>query len=678
MRTVNRVTDSTALERLTALVEEESARIVRRWGKRLRAEFHDLDMLNVDVRAPLAPQIRELARLLRARGADAIALFAEAVRVQGPQRYDQHFNADDLARQYKALGQVLMQLYVRRFGAVDEGAADLILELVGEANAAVQASFARVLRTEEVRFREASVMESVLHHVEVGIWVVEPDGTLSYATPPLAKLLGLPLRALVGGRAREVLGPILRELHARHLNGDPFRINDMPFLRALAARERVRGVRMVITRPNGEEAILEMAATPLYEDEEHGDAEHPGELAGVIQAFTDRSESAQKNQELARAYDALRKLQGRLLHHTRTQALGQLASGAAHALNNFLNVLRLRLTLLRREFKVEHLDALDRTARNIAELASRLQELGVQRTEETLASADFGAVLDDVLSLARGELLASPVQLETALAGTGRTRVDEGFFRELVVNLLVAARERMPGEAGGTLRVTSSAAEGWLQLDIEDSGAPYPPQALQNLFDPLGGHAADPGLSLLLAVARSQVQRWGGGLTCDNSLTTGGGAFHLRLPLEEPAPELLDVPPPRSGKPPSRTVLVVDDEVENGRALAEVLRDEGYTVDVASSGLEALRLWGERSYDAAILDALMPDMSGWELARELRKRSVNILLALLTGMDVRAQNHQNLALVDAVFQKPVDVAALDDFLSSGRSMSKSSAPSAVH
>jgi len=119
----------------------------------------------------------------------------------------------------------------------------------------------------------------------------------------------------------------------------------------------------------------------------------------------------------------------------------------------------------------------------------------------------------------------------------------------------------------------------------------------------------------------------------------------------------------------TRRVLVVDDDLDNARMMAEVLSEEGYDVKVAHSGDVALKIWDERRYDAALLDAVMPDMSGWEVARELRKRSPQALLAIVTGMDVRGQNRSNLALVDAVFRKPIDVGALDDFLGQSESPS---------
>jgi CheY-like chemotaxis protein len=112
-------------------------------------------------------------------------------------------------------------------------------------------------------------------------------------------------------------------------------------------------------------------------------------------------------------------------------------------------------------------------------------------------------------------------------------------------------------------------------------------------------------------------------------------------------------------------VLVVDDDLDNARMMAEVLSEEGYDVQVAHNPEVALQLWDKRRFDAALLDAVMPEMSGWELARELRQRSPQVLLAIVTGMDVRGQNRASLALVDAVFRKPIDVGALDEFLAQG-------------
>ncbi|MGZ3457249.1 MAG: RsbRD N-terminal domain-containing protein, partial [Archangium sp.] len=148
---------------LLQLLEEEEERVVRLWSKRIRAETYELDLPGRDLRAPLRRLMDELVRLLRDRGTDALRLWPEVVRSHGVRRYEQRFEAEDLAREFKALEEVLLYVYARRNGRLEPEVATFIVDLVGEAHASAQAAYARVLRTEEVRFREAAVMESVLH-----------------------------------------------------------------------------------------------------------------------------------------------------------------------------------------------------------------------------------------------------------------------------------------------------------------------------------------------------------------------------------------------------------------------------------------------------------------------------------------------------------------------------------
>ena len=98
------------------------------------------------------------------------------------------------------------------------------------------------------------------------------------------------MRSVVGARAANSLAPVLVQVHARHPSGEPFRVADMPFTRAIQERGPVRGVMMVVERPGGGEAWLEMSATPIWDE--------AGELAGVIQTLTDRTEAALKSREL--------------------------------------------------------------------------------------------------------------------------------------------------------------------------------------------------------------------------------------------------------------------------------------------------------------------------------------------------------------------------------------------
>lgn len=431
------------------LLEESRKRIARRWARRLRADLFEHEVSGRDLRAPLVALLDDLLRLVRDRGDEGIELWAERMRAHGVRRYEQRFEADDLAREMKWLQITLLEEEARRSRTLDPTFVHLVAELAGEATASVEAAFARLLQTESARSRDAALMESVLHHIAIGILLAEPDGTVTWASPPAAALLGVPLRALLGMKS-DGLGAILTRLHARHLDGTPFRGSDLPFVRALASNARVRGAWLAVRRADGSESILEMEATPLVDES--------GVPWAVIQTIADRTDAARKNREL---YDAWEKMRG---------MKDRLAAGV------------------------------------------------------------------------------SP-------------------------------------------------------------GTPPP-------------------------------------------------AAHTRA----------------AGN--ARRVLVVDDDAANTDTLAEVLREDGYEVDVANDAASAMRAWKVRPHDAVLLDAVMPDRSGWDLAQDIRTLSPRAVLAMISGTEI--SDPAKMALVDAIFRKPLDLDALDDFLSRRPSQpGESPAPSAL-
>lgn len=182
---------------LSAVLEKDQDRVVRLWRRRLAVELHEVELTRQGLGGPLAGLLAELARLLRARGSDALRLWPESCRAHGLRRYEDRFDADDLAREFKALQQVLLRVCERRHGRLEPALVEFLAELCGEGAASAAAAYARVLRTEEVRFREAALVEMLLHRIDVGLMVADADGTLSFATPPVGRLLGVPDRKSV-------------------------------------------------------------------------------------------------------------------------------------------------------------------------------------------------------------------------------------------------------------------------------------------------------------------------------------------------------------------------------------------------------------------------------------------------------------------------------------------------
>jgi len=120
---------------LSGVLEQDQDRVVRLWRRRLAVELHEVELTREGLRQPLRGLVMELARLLRTRGGEALRLWPESARGHGLRRYEERFDADDVAREFKALQQVLLQAYARRCGQLEPEVAELVAELCGEAAA---------------------------------------------------------------------------------------------------------------------------------------------------------------------------------------------------------------------------------------------------------------------------------------------------------------------------------------------------------------------------------------------------------------------------------------------------------------------------------------------------------------------------------------------------------------
>ncbi|HEX8952311.1 MAG TPA: response regulator, partial [Polyangia bacterium] len=125
---------------------------------------------------------------------------------------------------------------------------------------------------------------------------------------------------------------------------------------------------------------------------------------------------------------------------------------------------------------------------------------------------------------------------------------------------------------------------------------------------------------------------------------------------------------PSSARPaprPARRILVVDDDAGNRETLTELLGLSGHDVLGAESGKDALAAVAAapRPFDVALIDLAMPDMNGIELAEKLRARDPALRLALVTGWEPSAiDSHGEPGLIEAIFRKPIDLAAINRFL----------------
>lgn len=647
---------------LGSFLSEHQDRIVKRAGKSLR---HELDAsLSREHRRQAAPAYAgELAGLLLERGFDAPRLWGEAVRHHGGAHFEARYDISDLIREFRALENAIVEEWHRRAGPMPEDVALLLSECTSEGAAAAASDFLRHARGARVQFREEALIETILEHLDEGILLVEADGTFSFATRPAEQLLGPPLHeALNRPLTDPAMAKVLEALNASSADGGALRPEDLPAAATLRTGERAGPVRLKIRSAAGER-VLEASALPIFQEDRPAVA-GARPLRGVIMTLRDRTSEVTRAEELAQANRELAELQTRLLHRTRAQAMGELASGAAHALNNLLNSMHLRLRLLREKAGPEQTEALGRSVNDIAALVARLQQFAGQRPAGPAQACSLDAAIREALALVRPEGLRTGeglLHLRVDLRAPPPARANPSELREVLVSLLLEARDALA--AGGELRVQTRASEDGrpeclLSVSPPGGGALKPEAWSEPFLLP----EAPASLALAASTAGEALRRWGGALEI-RAGAVGGAELALAFAPAAEAVKLAARQEPEAARA-ARRVLVIDDDPDNATMLAEVLAAEGHETATANTGREALALWAQGRFEVALVDLLMPDMPGTEIAQALIAERPSARVALVTGWELDP-DQVRAAKVHALFRKPVDLAGLLQFLEPG-------------
>jgi signal transduction histidine kinase/CheY-like chemotaxis protein len=349
-----------------------------------------------------------------------------------------------------------------------------------------------------------------------------------------------------------------------------------------------------------------------------------------------------------------------LLHEERMHAMGVLASGVAHDLNHSLNVIALRVATLRADPALaaarRTLDVLGRVVGDAARVVARLQDLARKRRDRPSDPLDLAAVLTGAVEMARTESDVAGVRIEADVPPLPLVRGSAAELAHVFGSLLVHAREQMP--EGGIVRVRAREDRGRVVVSIRDYGEGMYEEDLARLFDPFSGVAGETALGL--SVAWGVMSRLGGSLQAQ-SRHGEGTTFLLTFPCA--APPRLERPQPPA-QPGTRRILIVDDEADNVDLLQELLELEHHHIRTARSGPAALGLFerGER-FDLVLCDVGMPEMSGWQVAREIHRLAPGTPVWMLTGWaNEIAETDPRRALVRGVLAKPLDLDQLRSLL----------------
>jgi CheY-like chemotaxis protein len=206
----------------------------------------------------------------------------------------------------------------------------------------------------------------------------------------------------------------------------------------------------------------------------------------------------------------------------------------------------------------------------------------------------------------------------------------------------------------------------WVELAVTDTGVGMPPEVQARIFEPFFTTKGVRGTGLGLAVVYGIMKRHGGTVEVA-SAPMQGATFTLRFRrADTPGPVPVATPVAAT----TRRLLVVDDEPVVLTTVAALLRAAGHTVLEAADGPAALALLAREPLDLAFTDLGMPDMNGWELAREIKARRPGLPVVLLTGWrDPTPGDDQTERHVDTILGKPIrlgDVLRVIDRLTTTR------------
>nr|WP_319845633.1 response regulator [Terrihabitans sp. PJ23] len=353
-----------------------------------------------------------------------------------------------------------------------------------------------------------------------------------------------------------------------------------------------------------------------------------------------------------------RALEMQIAQSQKMETVGQLAGGIAHDFNNVLTAIIGYSDLLLTSHRPTDPSFRDimQIKHNANRAAGLVRHLLAFSRRQTLRPQvlSLGEVLSD-LRMMLGRLLGEHVTLDVV---HGRElwllKADLGQFEQVVTNLVVNARDAMPGGGKVTIRtrnVPASEVPGfgepmlpaadWILVEVEDSGTGIPKEIRDRIFEPFfSTKEVGKGTGLGLSTVYGIVKQTEGFIFVDSEMGRGT-TFRIFLPRHVPSqmPAAEEPAPAKSHDAPAKdmtgqgVILLVEDEDAVRSFATRALESRGYVVLAAGSGVEALELLDEHAneVDLVISDVVMPEMDGPTLLKELRRRNSAVKIVFVSG-----------------------------------------------
>ena len=379
------------------------------------------------------------------------------------------------------------------------------------------------------------------------------------------------------------------------------------------------------------------------------------------------------NEQLATALADLKATQKQLIQRERLSAIGQMASGIAHDLNNSLTPAMLYSNLLLdKEFQIStedresYMDCIQQSTQDAVSTIKGLQRFYEKPRQDNRNPIDLCKLISQVLAMTRPKWKDEPemrgirVDARVEAEKCPPIRIDETQLRVVLTNLIFNAVEAMPN--GGTITITLSLESRFARLSVSDDGLGMSEEMSRCCFEPFFT-SKERGSGLGLSVCHGIVSGLGGTISVSSRIGQGT-EFQLSLPLD---------PSPLGYRQSKRAVarqipcslLLVDDDERVRTAIATMLEDMGATVVQVADGRSALEILAEaQTFDAIITDLGMADVDGCAVVEATRSYASDAVVAVISGWsesDIQARL-RNVDPPNLVIQKPPTSESLHELL----------------
>ena len=521
----------------------------------------------------------------------------------------------------RALGTPAKFLFFRKPFDVEE-LRQLALSLTEKWNVARREQVQRnALSRSEARFR------AMIETTSDWVWEADREGTLIYCSPVSERIFDFTVDELLGKN-------MFAALRAKEDNFDYEHI----FLESVKAGACFQAIEHPCRHRDGSTVYIESSGTPVVNDD--------GQVVGFRGIDRDITARIQADKERLNLEEQMR-------HTQKLEALGTLAGGVAHDMNNILTPIMGYCELAHLTLDADHpmqpcLEGIDKSAKRAANLIRQILAFSRKQVMEKHL-VNLTTLIEDFAKMLK-RLIREDVGLKFDLDDELWTiRADVGQLEQIILNLVVNARDALEAEADGKIIVRTRCQDveaplididlnrfngQYIVLSVTDNGSGIDKKIMKNIFDPFyTTKAQGKGTGMGLATIHGIVRQHNGHIRVES--TKGKGAtFYIYFPRtkEEKAEVELTVP---IGKivGGSETILLVEDDSVVREIATQCLIEMGYRVLTAENGKQGLALFMEKEneIDLVLSDLVMPSMGGQAMAAAIKEIKPQMPIVFMTG-----------------------------------------------